>query len=214
MSEPACGFPYTWYQLGGDGSKTPVFWTCGLLRGHDGAHGQRAPFPDPVNQLRRDTDQALADLASRVAELEERCKYVPAQFPEEQETPRRPVTYEVKIDAKEAVEAVDSYVSGMDLVDRSLARAELLVSLPPCEITDPYALSKLTPKLVRSYLNRGGWQPMDLPSCIAWKTVDGSRVLDVDLFRFEHVAVILGALTDLEFRSQMAVYLDILGMPG
>lgn len=82
------------------------------------------------------------------------------------------------------------------------SRAKVLSALPPCQITDPAALAKLTPSKVRAYLKGKGWE------------TSADWIVD-RLIRRGVVSMgsSLGALAFLESRSAAAVYLDILATP-
>ena len=79
-----------------------------------------------------------------------------------------------------------------------------LADLPPCQITDPEALAKLTPALVRAYLKGKGWMWTDHPTRFVVQE-PGGATLNSDSARGVLVWVALA-----EHRSQAAVYLDIL----
>lgn len=86
------------------------------------------------------------------------------------------------------------------------SRAELLASLPPCQITDPAALAKLTPSKVRAYLKGKGWKWRD--NTARTHLMTGPYLVD-----YEDAADSLRGATFVEGRSAAAVYLDILATP-
>lgn len=137
----------------------------------------------------------------------------------------------INVDTSEAMRKMGKLAKSISYLEGVAAgRANTLASLPPCQITDPAALAKLTPSKVRAYLKGKGWVFEERAILCEYWTIDwtfrrGRRVSfalprafagEIPAGLADGVAInseLLRELAEQEQRSQAAVYLDILATP-